>query len=162
MTIDLQIAIIEKIKKIKQNQKKNVLTYHAMLFCCNFVEISLKEAASDMSNFFAGCDRIISAALPSNASELFPLPLFCLWYLGFFAKDFKSLQLSKPAQIILPPCAALMLLAANFRRAFTTASKLALSKQLMNINIVFVIGASPLLNFESSIRDKIKNTIISD
>lgn len=32
----------------------------------------------------------------------------------------------------------------------------------MNINIVFVIGESPLLNSESSIRDKIKNTIISD
>lgn len=32
----------------------------------------------------------------------------------------------------------------------------------MNINIVFVIGAGPLLNSESSIRDKIKNTIISD
>lgn len=32
----------------------------------------------------------------------------------------------------------------------------------MNINIVFVIGAGPLLNSESSIRDKIKHTIISD
>lgn len=32
----------------------------------------------------------------------------------------------------------------------------------MNINIVFVIGAGPLLNSKSSIRDKIKHTIISD
>lgn len=32
----------------------------------------------------------------------------------------------------------------------------------MNINTVFVIGAGPLLNSKSPIRDKIKNTIISD
>lgn len=82
MTIDLQIAIIEKIKKIKQNQECADLPCYAF-FCCNFVEISLKETASEVSNFLADCDRIISAALPSNASELFPLSLFCLWYLAF-------------------------------------------------------------------------------
>jgi hypothetical protein len=45
-------------------------------FCCNFVEISLKETASEVSNFLADCDRIISAALPSNASELSPFLFF--------------------------------------------------------------------------------------
>lgn len=36
MTIDLQIAIIEKIKKIKQ-KIENVLTYHVMLLFCRFL-----------------------------------------------------------------------------------------------------------------------------
>lgn len=40
MTIDLQIAIIEKIKKIKQKKIEDVLTYHLTLlfvvaFCLN-------------------------------------------------------------------------------------------------------------------------------
>lgn len=90
--------------------------------------------------------------------------LFCLWYLAFFSP---CLRLKKPsAQQSSTNYLATLLgsdaLAANFGRPFTTASKLALSKQLMNINIVFVIGAGPLLNSKSSIRDKIKHTIISD
>lgn len=68
MTIDLQMAIIEKIKKIKQ-KIKNVLTYHVMLlfvvsfFCLNKKKYLLKDAALEVSNF---CSRLLIVLLPQS------------------------------------------------------------------------------------------------
>lgn len=90
MTIDLQIAIIEKIKKIKQKKIENVLTYHLTLrfvvaFCLNF-----KKKCSKMQHW--RCQIFVAASW----SYYFHSPgfqcvwtfslslLFCLWYLAFF------------------------------------------------------------------------------
>lgn len=68
MTIDLQIAIIEKIKKIKQKKIENVLTYHLTLrfvvaFCLNFFLKMLKDAALEVSNI---CSRLLIVLLPQS------------------------------------------------------------------------------------------------
>lgn len=67
MTIDLQIAIIEKIKKIKQKKIENVLTYHLTLrfvvaFCLNLKKM-LKDAALEVSNI---CSRLLIVLLPQS------------------------------------------------------------------------------------------------
>lgn len=139
-------------------------------FCCKFFflvkkKYLLKDAALEVSNF---CSRLLIVLLPQC---WFPMRLnfFPFSFILFVVPSlfFPCLRLKKPsAQQSSTNYLATLLssdaLAANFGRPFTTASKLALSKQLMNINIVFVIGAGPLLNSKSSIRDKIKHTIISD
>lgn len=137
-------------------------------FGCNFYFKKyiylLKDEASEVSNF---CSRLLIVLLPQSWFPtrlnffLFPCILFVVPSFFFPSLHFKSIQLSKPVNYLAPLCSS-DALAANFGRPFTIASKLALSKQLMNINIVFVIGAGPLLNSKSSIRDKIKHTIISD
>lgn len=70
MTIDLQMVIIEKIKRLNKIKKCADLPCY-VFFCYNLVKISVKPASSEVSNFLADCDRITSAALPHNTSELF-------------------------------------------------------------------------------------------
>lgn len=126
MTIDLQIAIIEKIKKIKQQKNENVLTYHiTLLFRRSFLfkftkkkkrKTPLKDAALEVSNI---CSRLLIVLLPQSwfpmrlnffpfSFILFVLPSF-FFFSPLLLQTLKSLQLSKAAQIILPPCSALML-----------------------------------------------------
>lgn len=94
------MAIIEKIKKIKQNGECADLPCYVPLSVATFCLKKKKRRKGKRKIFAQRCsiggvkfvwhplDRITSAVLASNASELFSFSLlFCLWYLApfFFA-----------------------------------------------------------------------------
>lgn len=91
MTIDLQIAIIEKIKKIKQKKIESADLPSYAPFCRSFLFKFEKKKCSKMRHW--RCQIFVAASW----SYYFHSPgfqcvwtfsfslLFCLWYLAFFS-----------------------------------------------------------------------------